>query len=443
MANKFKDLTAAIRAPFFKRHGLGRSGDFSSVDYAFDNNFAQVWRNAADTADVEALRVDADNNIQIGGAYAKPPMRIPCIFRAVANGAVVTTRFHIFNYSGKIVGITEIHNTAGNHASAVTLHVTKETSGQAPGAGTSMMSGTFNLKGTANTQQSATLSTAVDSTGKSVTEFVAGEMLSVKLTGNAQTAAGVLIVVWVQPYVRALDFSFYSAAVTAQDQVFFIANRPYRLRAMRYVHATAETTDTSANVQVVHDTGTDAPGAGTNLLSNDSDAGFDLNATANVPQVGAFTDTTLAAGDRLAVDFSDASFTQGAGVLVTVTVYPEADRLEISNWLYDTDVTDHWFFSADRDYQLWDGRQLHATAAGGVLTANVEKAAGTTNASGGTAVLNTAWDLNGAGNTVQVADYVTVKATTLLVANNRLSIDFANTEQSLAGFCQTLSLIAK
>jgi hypothetical protein len=438
----FKDLTAAIRAPFMKRHGLLRANDQLTADHAYDNNFTRKWRNAADTADVDVLRVDADDNIQLGGAYAKPPMRIPCIFRAVANGNIVTTRFHIFNYSGKITKITEIHSTAGNDAAAVTGHITKETSGQAPGDGTSVMSGTFNLKGTADTEQTATLSTALNNDGTSVLSFSAGDMLSFKLTGTATTAAGVLVMVWVQPDVRALDFSFYSAAVTSQDQVFAIANRSYPIRAIRFAHSAAETTDTTSNVQVTVDDGTEGAGAGTDLLTNDTNAGFDLNATANVPQVGAFTATTLVASDRLSVDFNSTN-TEGAGVCVTVTVYPEADRLEIPFWLHDTNATDAWFFSADRDYQLWDGRQIHGVAAGGVSTLQIEKATGTTAASSGTAVLNTAFNLNATAATVQVADFVTVKATTLVESGWRLSMDHVNTEQSMVGLCFTVSLLAR
>jgi hypothetical protein len=436
MADSFM---SAMRGLFVKRYGLAKE---TPSDIGIDNNTPFSARNASNNADVEMLRVDAEDKLQIGGAFARQPMRIPCIFRAVANGDVATTRFHIFNYSGRITKITEIHATAGNHADAVTLHVTKEASGRAPGAGTSMMSGTFNLKGTANTEQTATLSTEKTTAGKSVLEFEAGEMLSVKLTGNAQTAAGVLLIVWVQPYVRALDFSFYSAGVTSQDQAFAVINRPYAVRAIRFAHSAAETTDTTSNVQVTVDDGTEAPGAGTDLLTNDSNAGFDLNATANVPQVGAFSATTLAAGDRLSVDFNSTN-TEGAGVCITVTVYPEAGRLEIPFWLYDTNVVDAWLFSADRDYQLWDGRFVHAVAAGGTSTGNIEKSSGTTAPSSGTATLNTAIDFNGTANTVVAADYVTTKATTLLVGGDRLSVDYGHTEQSLVGVCLTLSLLAR
>lgn len=57
-----KNLTSAIRAPFFKRH-LGRSDVATTVDYAYDNAFTMKWRNAADTADVSAFGVNASNRL--------------------------------------------------------------------------------------------------------------------------------------------------------------------------------------------------------------------------------------------------------------------------------------------------------------------------------------------------------------------------------------------
>ena len=57
-----KSLTAALRAPFFKRH-LGRTDAATAVDYAYDNGFIMRWRNAADTADIDVLKVDSSNNV--------------------------------------------------------------------------------------------------------------------------------------------------------------------------------------------------------------------------------------------------------------------------------------------------------------------------------------------------------------------------------------------
>jgi len=106
-------------------------------------------------------------------------------------------------------------------------------------------------------------------------------------------------------------------------KLFFIANDSYQVVAVRFVHATAESTAASLYVQVTKDTSTNAPGAGTDLLTNNSNSGFDAKATANTVQTGTLTSTTaslqLSAGDRLSVDFSAAA-TELAGVTITVTL---------------------------------------------------------------------------------------------------------------------------
>jgi hypothetical protein len=92
------------------------------------------------------------------------------------------------------------------------------------------------------------------------------------------------------------------------DQTLFIADRAYQVTRVDYVHATAGNDGSAVNVQVTKDTGTDAPGGGTNLLTNNTNAGFNCKATANTVQNGTLTVTTaslqMATGDRLAVDFA-------------------------------------------------------------------------------------------------------------------------------------------
>lgn len=119
--------------------------------------------------------------------------------------------------------------------------------------------------------------------------------------------------------------TFYTigAPAAATDSVFFVATRPYLVVAVSEVHAVAA--GGASALQVVKDTSTNAPGAGTDLLTNNTNAGFDLNATANTVQVGALTATvatkTLAAGDRLAVDFAQA-IQSSSGVAVTACLAP-------------------------------------------------------------------------------------------------------------------------
>lgn len=109
------------------------------------------------------------------------------------------------------------------------------------------------------------------------------------------------------------------------DQSFFIADRAYLVTAITEVHAVAGDDTDPVNLQVTKDTTTDAPGAGTNLLTNNTDAGFDLKGTANTVQNGTLTETVaslqLAAGNRLSVDFAGV-LTTLAGIQLTVALQP-------------------------------------------------------------------------------------------------------------------------
>lgn len=108
------------------------------------------------------------------------------------------------------------------------------------------------------------------------------------------------------------------------DESFFIADRPYIVDSIREKHAVAGSDASAVNLQVTIDTGTAAPGAGTDLLTNNSNAGFDMKGTANTVQTGtlvAVGSRTMATGDRLSVDFAG-TLTALAGVVVTVMLTP-------------------------------------------------------------------------------------------------------------------------
>lgn len=105
----------------------------------------------------------------------------------------------------------------------------------------------------------------------------------------------------------------------ATDRVIFVAPVACQVVAASEVHGVAA--GGASKLQLTKDTSTDAPGGGTDLLTNNTNTGFDLNATANTVQAGTLTATTaslqLAAGDRLALDFAN-SIQSTAGLAVTV-----------------------------------------------------------------------------------------------------------------------------
>jgi hypothetical protein len=109
------------------------------------------------------------------------------------------------------------------------------------------------------------------------------------------------------------------------DQAFFIADRAYEVLAVYEIHAVAGNDGGAVNLQVTRDTGTNVPGAGTDLLTNNANAGFDMKGTANTLQTGALTATAasrrLAAGNRLSLDFAG-TVTALLGLTVTVVLRP-------------------------------------------------------------------------------------------------------------------------
>jgi len=111
-----------------------------------------------------------------------------------------------------------------------------------------------------------------------------------------------------------------SGTPAATDAVFFIATRAYNIVSISAVFSV--TAGGASKLQVTKDTATDAPGAGTDILTNNTNTGFDLALTANTVQVGTFAATSLAAGDRLAVDYAQA-IQNTAGLVVTACLSPQ------------------------------------------------------------------------------------------------------------------------
>ncbi len=158
-----------------------------------------------------------------------------------------------------------------------------------------------------NSDQSSALGNTSLPTGKTLTITDADKLL----------VGGVIV-------PQEIEVMFHAqAAADMVDRTFFLATQAYQVTKVRFVHAVAETTAATLLAQVVKDTGTDAPGAGTDLLTNNTNTGFDCKATANTVQTGTLTATgaslQLAAGNRLSVDFSAAA-TELVGVTIAVTL---------------------------------------------------------------------------------------------------------------------------
>ena len=105
------------------------------------------------------------------------------------NAASVDATFFVAPRSVQVVGITCKPTVAGTDASAVTAVVRKVPDATALASGTALHSGTFNLKGTAVTNQALTLSTTA-----SDLVLAAGDAIAIDFTGTLTSATGVVTV---------------------------------------------------------------------------------------------------------------------------------------------------------------------------------------------------------------------------------------------------------
>jgi len=109
------------------------------------------------------------------------------------------------------------------------------------------------------------------------------------------------------------------AAAFQTDLVVFTAPFDCVLQSANEVHAVLGTDGSAVNIQLTRDTGTQAPGAGTDLLANNSNAGFNMKAAVNTPQYATFKNGAsrrFARGDRLSLDFAG-THTAVAGTAIT------------------------------------------------------------------------------------------------------------------------------
>ena len=108
-----------------------------------------------------------------------------------------------------------------------------------------------------------------------------------------------------------------SLATDMIDKNIFIADRSYKIKEIKEVHTTAETTAATLTLDIKKCTGTTAPASGTTILSST----FNMKGVANtiVSKFPIDTQYTLAKDDRLALDFSAAA-TELVGVVIIIVL---------------------------------------------------------------------------------------------------------------------------
>lgn len=180
-----KDLTFA--GGDSKADLSGGSGVFKTPAGAVTIGPGAVTISGAPTvATGKTLAVTDADKLTVGGIIV--PQKI--VLTVPINASSVDQNIFIADAAYQVVQVEEAHTVAGNDASPVTAVLVKCTGTQAPSGGTACTSDTFDLKGTANTVVTGTLSvTASDYT------LADGNRLAIDFGGTLTTLAGGVITV--------------------------------------------------------------------------------------------------------------------------------------------------------------------------------------------------------------------------------------------------------
>jgi hypothetical protein len=460
MATEFIEK-AAMRAPFSKQTGgtVCNTTNAAALPYGWgaDNTAEMRWNNAAGTDVVRALSVNSANQVMVAEALATAE-RKTVMWSMQDNASISTQAFFIVNTgeSYRITGVSWIHTTKSSVAG--TAYVEKTPSGTAPGSGTSVMSGTFDMTANNATLLTATLSTTTTGNSDSPSVILAaGDALSIVVAGTITSLAGVTCVVTMAPLgasVKTASFYMKSNTDLVRSETFLVANRPYVVTGVSMRWSTASSV-AGLRLTVTNDATTAAAGAGTSVLTDGSNAGPLATTTANTTVSGTLSTTAatvrLLPGNRLAIQFNGASLTALAGLVVTVsmseTAAGRAEKTMYLNHVVGAADLVGWvsgtFFIADRDYEVLDISEIHDVAAGAAAKVAVTAESGTTAAGSGTVLTtqntNAGFDLNAVARTVQFATLAT-SANRFLLAGDRLSCKPSGTLTTAAGVAITVSL---
>lgn len=394
-----------------------------------------------------------------GVAYVPVPKL--ATYNVALNAALGTTRFFIADTYYKVAAIRYSAKTQGT--GTITVNVTHDVDGQAPGAGTALLSTPFDAVAIANnTVTTGTLTTQYPN----ALYLNPGDTLSVLFTGTISTLAGVVVTVTLiavnsglttpavasiasnQTVISNPSVPSNTAAYFVRRQAdlsttpFFVANTSMVITGVYAIYATAFAS--TITIDVTKDTGTNAPGAGVSILSA-AMAGTGTANTLIIPTLNSTaTRLTMAAGDRLSVKYS--ATTTGAGVCIVVVFAPLYNRIEQSFFLgpnAQQQVAQN-FFIANRFWEVIDASFVGATAAGGAATIGVTIDKGTTVPGGGNAVASASFNANGTANTVQYIGDGTIAAgalrNRLMMLGDRLGLVVTGAAQSTANICITVSL---
>jgi hypothetical protein len=407
--------------------------------YAFANDKVLQWRNAANDTDMDVLEVDSSDNVRLGKQILNPDYDVKT-FHIAPNADVLDQVIWIADGVRKVEAIYEIHTTKDTDGSAVTCTVRKSADGVTIANGTALCTA-LSMKTTDDTVQEATLSTTA-----SDLVLAENDRISVDLSGVTDLA-GVCLVLVVSPGKKSQTAVLRGVANgDLADRIFFLANRPMLITGMKACVGTAGTNGSAVVAQVTLDVAADAPGAGDNILTNNTAGGFNLKNTINTIEEGALDSSyiKMAAGDFLSVDFAG-TLTAAAGVFIQVE-FQANHQYEDVVFFSPNDgavLVEESFFIADRNYEIVAASAVWDVDSGAATNFQLVRDTGTNSPGDGTDLLdndsNDGFQTDANARTSEVATWKDARNNHLLTGD-RLSIDPNGTLTSLVGVVVNVTL---
>lgn len=232
--------------------------------------------------------------------------------------------------------------------------------------------------------------------------------------------------------------------VTSKDVVtaaFYVATETVRVVSVSETHSTAESTGTTITLQVTKETGTQAAGAGVNILTT----GIPATTTADTSQSGTLVSTDpdvviLYAGDRLSIKPS-AAVTELAGLTLTVTLEKQSNTVDVVKVVTTAAaIATQNIFVAPSPCRVVAVKEWHAVAGtnGSAVTVDITKetatgAGATAVPGGGSTILTAALSLKATAKTTQSGTLSATATSLVLGKGDRLSIKLTGTATAVAG----------
>jgi hypothetical protein len=137
------------------------------------------------------VAVTQPDALEVAGVIVEPRHIVTASFGA--NGSLADTTIFVADRAYEVIAIKEVHEVAGTDAGTVSLQPTKCTGTQSAASGAALTAAVINLKGTANTVVTPTLTSTTANL-----RLAAGDRIGLDFQGVLTSVAGVHVTVYLK-----------------------------------------------------------------------------------------------------------------------------------------------------------------------------------------------------------------------------------------------------